>query len=56
MNENETVLSGAEAQNRKQLPTTHSGKTGCISMVLNQRQRLTAAPDWEPYQVKHLEI
>ena len=38
--------------NRKQLPTTHSGKTGCLSMVLNQRQRLTDASDWEPYQAK----
>ena len=25
-------------------------------MVVNQRQRLTAASDWEPYQVKHIEV
>jgi hypothetical protein len=25
-------------------------------MVLNQRQRLTAASDSEPYQVKHIEV
>ena len=25
-------------------------------MILNQRQRLTAASDWEPYQAKHIEI
>ena len=25
-------------------------------MVLNQRQRLPAAADWEPYQAKHIEI
>jgi hypothetical protein len=53
----ETVLSGAErhrkTQNRKQLPTNHSGKTGCLSMVINQRQQLTAATDWEPCQAKH---
>ena len=30
--------------------------TGYLSMVLNQRQRLTAASDWEPYQAKHIEI
>jgi hypothetical protein len=56
MNENKTVPSGAETQNRKQLPTNHSGKTGCLSMVLNQRQRLTTASDWEPYQAKHIEL
>ena len=32
------------------------GKTGYLSMVLNQKQRLTAASDWEPYQAKHIEI
>jgi hypothetical protein len=37
--------------NRKQLPTNHSGNTGYLSMVLNQR-RLTAASDWESYQAK----
>jgi hypothetical protein len=47
----ETVLYGKH-RHRKQLPTTHSGKTGCLSIVLNQRQRLTAASDWEPYQAK----
>ena len=30
--------------------------TGYLGMVLNQRQRLTAASDWEPYQAKHIEI
>ena len=39
-------------QNRKQLPTNRSGNTGYLSMVLNQRQRLAAASDWEPYQAK----
>ena len=51
--QHETVLYG---KHRKQLPTKHSGKTGCLSMVLNQRQRSTAASDWEPYQAKHIEI
>ena len=34
---------------------TQVGK-GYLSMVLNQRQRLTAASDWEPYLAKHIEI
>ena len=49
---NETVLQGDI--NRKQPPTNKSGKTGYLSMVLNQRQRLTSASDWEPYQAKHI--
>jgi hypothetical protein len=40
---------------RKPPPTNKSGKTGYLSMVLNQRQQLTAASDWEPYQAKHIE-
>jgi hypothetical protein len=39
MNETETVLSGTEyrIQNRKQSPTAKMGKTGYLSMILNQR-------------------
>jgi hypothetical protein len=36
-------------------PQTQVG-TGYLSMVLNQRQRLPAASEWEPYQAKHIEI
>ena len=34
--------------------TSHKtgGGKGYLSMVLNQRQRETAVPDWEPYQAK----
>ena len=39
----------------KNNPPTQVG-TGYLSMVLNQRQQLTAASDWEPYQAKHIEI
>ena len=51
----ETVLSGTDT---KQKTTTHNSKAkpGGLSMVLNQRQRLPAASDWEPYQAKHIEI
>jgi hypothetical protein len=35
--------SSVKHRHRKQLPTNHIGKTGCLSMVLNQRQRSTAA-------------
>ena len=36
---NETALSGADTHRQKTTTHTHSGKTGCLSMVLNQRQR-----------------
>ena len=45
-------------QRQRQKTTTHNSraKPGCLSMVLNQRQWLTAATDWEPYQAKRIEI
>ena len=52
INENRNIPVWCKHRNGK-LPTTHSGKTGCLSMVLNQTQRATAASDWEPYQAKH---
>ena len=50
-NDNQTVLSDEDTQ---QKTITHNSrvKTGYLSMVLNQGQRLTAASDWEPDQGK----
>ena len=45
-----TVLQGAIHKTESNYPQTPGGEKGCLSMVLNQRQRLTAASDWEPYQ------
>ena len=45
-----TVLSDVDTQRQKTTTHTHSGKTGYLSMVLNQRQRMPAASDWEPYE------
>ena len=53
---NETVLSGADTHRQKTTTHKHQVGTGYLSMVLKQRQRLTAASDWEPYQAKQIEI
>ena len=45
-----------KTQTQKTTTHKHQVGTGYLSMVLNQRQRLTAASDWEPYQAKHVEI
>ena len=52
---NKPVLSGTEYKTENNYPQTQVG-TGYLSMVLNQRQGLTAASDWEPYQAKHKEM
>ena len=53
MNETETVLSGADTNNKQKTITheTQVGK-GYLSMILNQKQLTTPAYDWEPYQAK----
>ena len=53
-NETENVLSGTDTKQKTTIHNSRS-KPGSLSMVLNQRQRLTAASDWEPYQAKHIE-
>ena len=49
----ETAPSGAK--HTKQKITTHKTHVGqsYLSMVLNQRQRQTAVPEWEPYPAKN---
>ena len=39
-------------QTRKQTPTNKQWNSGYLSMILNQRQLMTPASDWEPYYPK----
>ena len=46
------AMACSHATNQKQDPTKTQWEKGCLNMIPNQRQRWTAASDWEPYQAK----